>query len=84
MLLNITQSDVKFYWRLITGCLLQYLSMNIPDCTILEFDPKNERIDYQARYSGQDLTFSHIKSWTIKAENYDDETKSAMLRRWLD
>jgi hypothetical protein len=58
--------------------------MKLPDCTILKFDLKTERIDYQNRYQGQDITFLQLKTWTTKAENFDDETKSAMLRRRFD
>jgi hypothetical protein len=58
--------------------------MKLPDCAILKFDLKTERLDYQTRYQGQDITFLQIKTWTIKAESFDDETNSAMLRRWFD
>ena len=72
------------YWRLPARNLLQYVGMKTQDCRKLKFDHENERIDYQARYLEQELTFSHIKSWTIEAENFEDETKLAMLRRWFD
>ena len=75
---------MKYYWRLLTGNLLKFQGMKIPDCTTLKFDLKNERIEYQARYSELELTFSRIKSWTVTAENFEDEAKSVMLRRWFD
>jgi hypothetical protein len=58
--------------------------MKLPDCAIFNFDRKNEPIDYQARYQGQGINFLHLKTWSVKAERFDDEIESAVLRRWFD
>ena len=54
------------------------------DCMVVKFVPDKERIDYQARYRGPGITVLQIKTWTLKAERFGDETSAARLRKWFE